>query len=226
MSSVSDQKSKIGNQKSIPSLIIFDLGRVLVDICDSWRHACQIAGITIERAGDLSEDERAEMRRLVAANETGRLEQADFCREASPLLKVEPAHVGSISDVYLLRTFPGAIELIDELNAAGVQTACLSNTNAHHWSIMLDRQHPAWVPLERFTHSFASHLIGHRKPADAIYEHVERITGMSGGEIAFFDDLPENVDAAAARGWQARQIMKGSSPIEQIRRYLDELGVL
>jgi HAD superfamily hydrolase (TIGR01509 family) len=207
-------------------LIVFDLGRVLVNICDSWRHACEVAGVTVGRAGALSDEERAAMMRLVVASETGRLDQTAFCREAAGLLQLEPTHVRALSDIYLLNTFPGAIELLRELRQRGYPTACLSNTNASHWAIMCDPKHPAWLPMEVFSHRFASHLIGHRKPAEAIYAHVEQETGHRGEEIVFYDDLIENVEAANRRGWRAAQILKGSNPMDQIRQHLRQIGVL
>jgi putative hydrolase of the HAD superfamily len=207
-------------------IVIFDLGRVLVNICDSWRHACEVAGVTAGRAGALSEEDRAAMMQLVVASETGRLDQAAFCREAAGVLQLEPTHVRALSDIYLLNTFPGAIELLHELRQRGYPTACLSNTNASHWAIMCDPKHPAWLPMEIFSHRFASHLIGHRKPADAIYEHVEKETGRRGDEIVFFDDLKENIEAATRRGWIGVQVEKGSNPVEQMRKALTALDVL
>jgi putative hydrolase of the HAD superfamily len=224
-----NQKLKIKNQKCIamsPRIIIFDLGRVLVNICESWRHACDMAGMTQGRAGQLTPEERAAMMQLVVAHETGRIDQASFCNKASTIFQLDPTHINALSDIYLINTFPGAIELIDELNQRGSQTACLSNTNPHHWAIMSDREHPAWLPMHKFHHRFASHLIGHRKPADAIYEHVENETGFSGQQIVFFDDLKENVEAATRRGWIGVQVEKGINPIEQIRTALSQMGVL
>ena len=54
----------------------------------------------------------------------------------------------------------------------------------------------------RLTHRFASHLCGLCKPDAAIFEHVERTTGVPPSQILFFDDLAENVDAAKSRGWR------------------------
>jgi 2-haloacid dehalogenase len=69
-------------------------------------------------------------------------------------------------------------------------------------------------------------LIGHCKPNDAIYEHVERTTGIAPQSILFFDDLETNVSAATRRGWNARLIQLGGEPIAQIRGVLREYGVL
>ena len=47
---------------------------------------------------------------------------------------------------------PLAVELVDELNAAGYQTACLSNTNAAHWKLMTTVGCENYLPLDRLTH--------------------------------------------------------------------------
>jgi putative hydrolase of the HAD superfamily len=91
---------------------------------------------------------------------------------------------------------------------------------------MSDPSHPAYLPLHKFTHRFASQLIGHRKPDQAIYAHVEQAAAVPGQQIAFFDDVPQNVQAARRRGWQAEQILHDGQPIHQIRRHLRRLGVL
>ena len=45
--------------------------------------------------------------------------------------------------------------------------------------------------------------LGVLKPEPAIYAVVEAATGLSGPELFFTDDSPDNVAAAAARGWRA-----------------------
>ena len=102
-----------------------------------------------------------------------------------------------------------------------MKTACLSNTNEHHWGLLSDRKHPAFFPLAELDHQFASHLIRARKPDEAIYEHLEKEAGVSGPEILFFDDVEENVRAARKRGWDAEWIdPELNNPMRQIREAL------
>lgn len=206
-------------------LVVFDLGRVLIRICESWQHACQVAGVPVPFRA-LDDATKAQMHELVCANEVGAVDQAGFCERASRLFDTDPAHVAASSDAYILGAFPGAIELLEELMALGYETACLSNTNARHWSIMLDPAGASSLPLDRLTYRFASQEIGARKPDDAIYEHVERVSGKRGGQIIFFDDLAENVAAATRRAWRAHQIRIDTDPIPQVRAHLRDAGVL
>jgi len=130
-----------------------------------------------------------------------------------------------VNHAYLLGPYPGVSELIEDLHTAGVQTACLSNTNANHWRMMNDAADANHLPLDRLTHRFASHLIGCCKPDAKIFEHVERATGMSGQQILFFDDAAPNVEAARRRGWNAEVIQVDGDPIGQVRHHLSRYGV-
>ena len=214
----------MGSQSEI-HLICFDLGRVLLRICENWLHACEVAGVPAPTK-QLSDADRAAIHAINSEHEVGKIEFDEICRRMGEVFEVDPRHVGAMSDVFLLTPYPGVRELIDEVNAVGYQTACLSNTNASHWRIMYDSTSPARLPLERLTYQFASHLAGHRKPDEGIFEHVERATGWSGPQIVFFDDVAENVATARKRGWRAEVIAHDGEPLRQVRRHLARLGVL
>ncbi len=222
-----DAQSQIANRKLQIDLVIFDLGRVLVRICNNYREACERAGIC--RADDLGPfdgEATARDHEAVVLLDTGKIDLEEFARRVAPHRKITPKEVIRAYDAFLLEPYPGAIELIDELNATGVKTACLSNTSHGHWNQMCDRAHPAHFPLDRLTWRFASQLVGAVKPTDAIFEHVERTTGFRGDQILFFDDLEENVAAAAKRGWRACLIRLDSDPIAQARAALRDEHVL
>ena len=50
--------------------------------------------------------------------------------------------------------------------------------------------------------AFVSARMGVIKPDSAIYAQVEAEGGLAPDEMIFTDDRPENIDAAAARGWR------------------------
>jgi putative hydrolase of the HAD superfamily len=200
-------------------LVVFDLGRVLVRICEDWRHACRNVGIEIDPR-ELSADEEARAAEIIRRFDCGVIDERGFAREIGPLRGLSVEQMLAVNDAYLLGPYPGVNELIDELHARGLTTACLSNTNGNHWRMMRDPGNSNFLPLERLTHRFASHLIGCCKPDSAIYEHVERATGMRGGQVLFFDDAAANVEAARGRGWHAELIYNDGDPIAQVRRHL------
>ena len=170
---------------------------------------------------------RATLDAAVRASEVGEIDLDAFAAVAARVLGIRVASAVAASSAYTLGPYPGAADLLDELAAAGVATACLSNTNANHWRILTDPHDPHARVTGRLTHRFASHLVGVRKPADAIYALVERAVGVPGDAIVFFDDLEENVAAAARRGWHAHRVDPSpDEPIGQIRRALREHGIL
>src|SRR4051794_36399341 len=205
-------------------LVVFDLGRVLVRICDDWRHACRNVGIDVE-ARELNAAEQARAADIIRRYDSGEIDVEGFANEIAPLRGLRAEQVLAVNHAYLLGPDPGGGELIDELHTAGVQPACLSNTNANHWRMMNDPKDANHLPLDRLTHRFASHLIGCCKPDVKIYEHVERATGKRGEQILFFDDAAPNVDAARRRGWNAEVIRVDGDPLGQVRGHLSRHGV-
>lgn len=206
-------------------LVVFDLGRVLVRICDDWRQACTYAGVPLP--GEMDPAQGLRIREFVLRQEVGSLAFSTFAQEAAPLMGLSPAQIRAFSEAYIRGPFPGSVELVDELSAAGVATACLSNTNDHHWELMSTPGHPSFFPLHKLRHRFASHLVGARKPDEAIYAHVERATGLPAEAILFFDDVIDNVEAAKKRGWNAERVDPApDEPIQQMRQTLRRHRVL
>lgn len=208
-------------------LVVFDLGRVLIRICDGWSHACEVAAVAVP--GGVNESDGSTSRRveeLAALLDTGGIDLDTFAEKLAPIRGLQPADVVRIQNIYLRGPYAGTVRLIDDLNAAGVRTACLSNTSDNHWRMMTNPADVNYLPLDRLTYRFASHLVGLRKPDERIYAHVERTTGAVPGSILFFDDLGANIEAAARRGWRAHQVRIDADPIAQVREHLRAASVL
>jgi HAD superfamily hydrolase (TIGR01509 family) len=161
----------------------------------------------------------------MCAHEVGELDVAGFARTAASHLGVCEADFIAMHNAYTIAPYAGTAALLDDLRAAGMPTACLTNTNENHWRIM-HALGPAQMPFERLTHCFASHLLRLRKPDDAIYAHVEEASGTAAAKILFFDDVEENITAAARRGWQAHRIAVDADPIAQVRGHLRHYEIL
>ena len=206
----------------------FDLGRVLIRVCDGWRQACEAAGLA-PPARELSAEQWTGLLKMIDRIEVGEGGEAgidEFCREAGKCLRIGREHVATVWRHWTLGPYPGAGELLADLRAAGVPTACLSNTNVRHWEVMHDPADPHWPALAGLDFRFASHLIGRRKPDEGAYAHVERETGVAGEGILFFDDLPENVEGANRRRWRGRLVARCENPVPMIRQMLRDEGVL
>lgn len=196
-----------------PRVVCFDLGGVLVRICASWHEGCAAAGIK-PRAFDDSSGARLERERLGRAHQSGAMgDDAFFAALARSLGNGwTRTHTRRVHEAWILGEFEGVAGLLNELNRAGVATACLSNTNDVHWKQM-ERELPV---LSLLHHRHASHLIGSTKPEPDIYAAFERAVGCRAESVIFFDDLPENVAAARERGWDAHQIDPTRHTVDQI----------
>jgi putative hydrolase of the HAD superfamily len=94
----------------------------------------------------------------------------------------------------------------------------LSNTNDLHYRHFRRQFAPT---LDRFDALVASHLVGVRKPDPAIYRHAREQAGCPASECLFIDDLPANVEAARACGWQGVVYRRS----DDLRRLLRQAGV-
>ena len=206
-----------------PKLVVFDLGRVLIRLCDGWHHACEVAGVPAPAA--FTDEQRKQLQQLVHVSEIGQMSQDEFCRGMSAITGIEPSHVDALSTAFLREPFPGALDLVRELKRLGFLTACLSNTNASHWQIMCASSGPSALALTEMDFRFGSHEIGVRKPDAAIYRHVENVTGVRAQQIVFFDDALENVEGARACGWRAHQVTDRVDSVRQMRERLHAEGV-
>lgn len=118
----------------------------------------------------------------------------------------------------LLDPYEGTLPLVQSIHAAGVRTACLSNTNDLHWIALRDcGRYPAIASLQT---PGLSHILKLAKPDPAIYSAMESVLGLAGSELVFFDDVEANVEAGRARGWNAHLIDPHGDTAAQITAHL------
>ncbi len=210
---------------STVSIVVFDLGEVMIRLARGWENACREAGVVYRPFPD-TEEFRARLDALEREYGCGAISpEAYFTRlrelvgESYALDELRALHNGVIRE-----EFPGIPETVRALKDVGVQTACLSNTCASHWAELTN---PARYPgIGQLDHQHASHLLGLMKPDPRIYRRFEEETGFHGGQILFFDDLAANIAAACDAGWHGVRIADELPVVEQIRRALDEYGVM
>lgn len=204
-------------------------------ICRSWDEACVQAQLPFRDAlAFASEAMRSRRKEVVDRYQRGDLESGAYYVELSRAVDelYSIAEVEQIHAAWTLKEYPGALELIQELNRLpGVTTACLSNTNAVHWRRLAGEdgraEYPAVLALRQ---RLASHLLGCSKPDASIYERAAAsfFESRSGRpqDIVFFDDLPENVLAARAAGWTAFEVDPHGDTPSQMRMLLVSVGLL
>jgi putative hydrolase of the HAD superfamily len=94
----------------------------------------------------------------------------------------------------------------------------LSNTNELH-AVHFRRQFSD--TLAHFDALVLSHEVGMRKPRVEIYAHCHKIAGSEPRRCLFIDDLPANIEAARACGWQGIVYHRGLD----LRGEMQKLGV-
>lgn len=174
--------------------IIFDLGRTLIPFSFD------------PLAAELASCREAVMREA-AAYEIGACDWPSFQARLAPLVG------GDRKDwqEWWCRIFTLEPLLPPEMIAGLRRThrvGLLSNTNECHFRYLC-RELP-W--LERFDFHTLSYEVGAAKPAAGIYAAAEAQAGCAPEEILFFDDMPEFVTAARARGWQA-ELFRGEAAV-------------
>ncbi|MFM8640755.1 MAG: HAD-IA family hydrolase [Planctomycetota bacterium] len=205
---------------TVPRLVVFDLGGVVVRICRGWDEACAAAGIDARPLRDPRSHGHL-IAPVVHAHQRGAMECDRYAAELASIVGgVTAQEARRVHDAWILGDYPGIAQAIDRIHAAGVDTACLSNTDASHW----EQLHSSDA-FRRIRRRHASHLLGLVKPDAAIYRAFERHAGAAPADIVFFDDLPENVDAARACGWNAVQVDHAGDTAAQVLDALRALGV-
>ncbi|MAQ45862.1 MAG: haloacid dehalogenase [Confluentimicrobium sp.] len=91
-----------------------------------------------------------------------------------------------------------SVRLLRALRAARVPVFALSNFGIQSFALA-ETHYPF---LGEFDRRYISGHMGVIKPDPEIYAQVEADCGIAPGALLFADDRPDNIAAAAARGWQ------------------------
>jgi HAD superfamily hydrolase (TIGR01509 family) len=180
----------------VKPVIVFDLGKVLVDF-DYSIGARKIAARSTKQLPDLhgfignSE--------ILARFETGLLSRQQFfdeMRNLTGFIGDLDEFVGYFADIFL--EIPPMIQLHAGLQQRGFKTFIFSNTN----DIAVQHIRHNFPFFANFDDYIFSYQVGSMKPEAKIYEAMEKMCGKRGAEIIYIDDRPENIEAGKARGWQ------------------------
>jgi putative hydrolase of the HAD superfamily len=181
----------------VKPVIVFDLGKVLVDFYYSIA-ARKIAARSTKPPENL-EKFLGHSPALIQF-ETGLLTRKQFFEE----IRDATGFLGSLEEfsAYFADIFsPIApmVELHAELRRRGFQTFIFSNTN----DLAIEHVRRNFPFFKNFDGYIFSYEVKAMKPDAPIYEDMEKLCGRSGGNIIYLDDRLENVEAGAERGWRA-----------------------
>jgi glucose-1-phosphatase len=180
-----------------PAMVVFDLGKVLVDF-DFSMAARRIAARSRKATDEIQA--LIEQSRFILDYESGRLTRGEFyerVREATGFDGSLAEFGGFFADIFT--AMPEMIELHASLRRRGVPTWIFSNTN----DLAIEHIRRNFPFFKDFDGYILSYEIGAMKPDVRIYEALEKLTGRQGAAIVYLDDRPENVAGGAARGWRA-----------------------
>ncbi len=207
------------------TMVVFDFGGVLVRIEPSLAAACRAADLPVRVSLD-APSFRRRWEELDRGYQVGQIDTPEF------FARIREALGGAYTSEELMRihrrllgdSYPGVEQLLADLHARGFTTGVLSNTNANHWSVLRE-EYPAFASL--FSRSpqavQGSHLLGVRKPERAVFRaYLERVQVTPSG-LVFFDDSPENVEAAQRAGWSAFWVDSTGDTVSEMRRALGRL---
>ena len=194
----------------------FDIGKVLLDF-DYGIFVSRMASRT--QMDEPTLDAFLNQSPLLAQYESGQLTSPEFfivVQNETGFDGTEPEFAAYFEDIFT--PIDEIIAMHAKLAASGLPTYTFSNTNemaVRH----ISRAYDFWP---RFTGHILSHEVRALKPNPKIYEVFEQTTGCQGNEILYLDDRPENVAAAATRGWHAIEHRDAEFTREAVMR----LGVL
>lgn len=196
--------------------LLFDLGRVVLDIDFSKAIACWAGHAGCAPESIVARYVRDEAYRM---HEVGKISDEEYFASLRSSLGI------GISDAQFLEgwnaIFAGEMPDIAELlprAARQMPLYAFSNTNRPH----VDYFQKEYADLlGHFRTLYLSSSIGLRKPDAEAFDHVIAEIGVPAERIVFFDDLDENVAGARARGLRAVHV---TSP-RDVGNALKALGI-
>lgn len=201
---------------SRPEVVVFDLGKVLVDF-DYSIAARRIAARSTMAPRDVQHF--IDHSPLLFRYETGLMTRQEFFGEVCKATGFQ-GDIDEFAQCFadIFSPMEEMIGLHRRLRQQRIPTFVFSNTNdlaiAH-----IRRNFPFFAQFDNYVLSYEH---GAMKPSARLYEVVERVTGRKEQQILYLDDRLENVEAGAARRWQIIHHQSGPASIRQV----EELGLL
>ncbi len=196
--------------------VIFDLGRVLVDV-----NIQRLQGFFLERTA--AHDSQQALGHIMthpamAQYSRGQVDSRQFhrtlCSQYDLKLSFEE-FAACWCDIF--SPMKGMEEIVKALGKR-FKLGLLSDTDPLHWEY-IKTNYPL---MQHFAHPTLSFEVGVTKPAKGIYLAAAKNTGAELSACLFIDDLADNVNGAVMAGMKAIQF-KGAGPLSE---ELEKVGLL
>jgi putative hydrolase of the HAD superfamily len=178
--------------------LLFDLGRVVIDIDFARAIACWAAHARCD-PGVVEERFRRDV--SYQQHEVGEIDTKTYFAGLQAVCAIDLSHEQFLEgwNAIFVGEVPGMAELLARA-ARQLPLYAFTNSNPDHELVFSRRFAPI---LANFKEIFVSSTIRLRKPNAAAYDHVVKAIGVPAERIVFFDDAIANVEGARARGLQA-----------------------
>ncbi|WP_231607775.1 HAD family hydrolase [Streptacidiphilus albus] len=173
--------------------VLFDMDGTLVDTEDLWRHA-------VEREADLlglmlgPEDQSDILGRPVEHTAAHLHRRSGTARSLASLVTALDRRFAALVEDQVV-PLPGALELLDAVQAAGIRTALVSASPRNVVDIVLEA-----LGRRRFSVSFAAGETPATKPAPDPYLAAVAALGLSADSCVAVEDTPVGIASAEAAG--------------------------
>jgi putative hydrolase of the HAD superfamily len=216
---MTDRAEGDGGEGGGVAALLFDLGRVVLDIDVARTHArwAELAGLPVAA---IERRSRAGIGGSAAfhAHERGEISDAAFFEHVRRALDVglTDAQLEDGWNRLIVGEMPGIRPVLARAQQA-LPLFAFTNTNAAHQAYWSARFTEVLAPFRRI---YASNELGARKPEVAAYRAVAADMGVAPERILFFDDKAENVAGARTSGMRAVQV----TAVADIERTLNALA--
>lgn len=187
----------------MPKRIVFDFAGVLF----TWRPLALLQQVLPQQAADAASAAHwaAQIFQAYGGDwaefDRGTVEPDELVRRIATRTGLASDAVRSVVDAVplALQPVPETVALLQRLRALGPPLFYLSNMPASY-ADHLERCNPF---LQQFDDGVISARVQLIKPEPAIFALAAQRFGVAPGDLVFLDDVPANVAAARAAGWQA-----------------------
>ena len=195
--------------------VIFDLGRVLVNIDNAFLLKELFKGLKVNSLQELGHKTMRDPA-MVEFN-TGRIDPQEFHRQMCEKYQLEPDfEIFKKLWCKIFYTMEGMEEVVNSLKGC-VKIGLLSDTDPIHWGHIK----ATWPWISEIQNPTLSYEVGVMKPNAEIYLTAAQNVNTTPEHCLFVDDLEVNVEGARSIGMQA--IRFENLPI--LSKYFEEIGL-